>query len=81
MLNIGTQIRGSHGLGQIVGYNGYQANPYVLSNPLDALEIANQAGLLGSVVNSFYGADQYPYIVLFEDGYQDVYTDSELEVV
>lgn len=67
-----------HGLGTIVAYNGTQENRYLKENFKEAVELADKAGLLGGVVNSFYSADRCPYVVQWDNGYKDVYEHSSL---
>ena len=78
MFQVGDNVIGSHGKGKIVGMNhnkGLSSGAkYALNNPT----VADQAISL-IPVDSFYPADQYPYIVLFEDGYQDVYAETDLQ--
>ena len=69
-----------HGLGTIVAYNGRVSNDYTATRlDSDVLAQAVQAGLTDAIVNSFYGADRYPYVVHFDandkypEGYKDVY--------
>ena len=70
-----------YGLGTVIGHNGVKPNKYFNEKPLDAMEIANQAGLISGIFASMYSGDVYPNIVLFECGYKDVYADIELETV
>ena len=75
MLKIGTKVYHSgHGSGIIIAYNGQQPNQYVeqtLGSPL--VNEAIQFGLVNAVVNSFYSGKQFPYVIKFDSGYQDVY--------
>ena len=64
LLAIGTRIRGVHGLGTIIQYNGQQDLPqYVRDNPA-ALHEAASLGLI--TTSSFYTADRYPYVIQFD---------------
>jgi hypothetical protein len=79
-IKIGSKVVGAHGKGVVVAYNG--TNP--INKDLDfktQVEIANSAGLLCALANSFYDKDRYPFIVQFEDGYKDCYSENELEFV
>lgn len=68
-----------HGLGTVIATNGTQKNVYFQEKPLDAIKMANNAGLLKELVNSLYDGDRYPYVVKFDSGYQDVYSENDLE--
>lgn len=37
--------------------------------------------LLGALANCFYDGDRYPYVILFDSGYQDVYSIREVEAI
>lgn len=74
MLEIGQQVYHSgHGNGVVIAYNGVEANQYALEH----IELIPEQ-LTTAVVNSFYPADRYPYVILFDDGYSDVYGEQEL---
>ena len=76
MLEIGTLVHHSgHGNGEIIDYNGNVENTYAVNHINDIPD-----EIVVAVLPSFYPAERYPYIVLFENGYQDVYSDGELEV-
>lgn len=88
LLPVGTRIKhNGHGNGTVVGYNLKSVSKYLEENLNEAIDIANKAGMLNSVVNSFYDGDRYPYKVHFEptveypNGYKDVYSRECLDVV
>lgn len=79
MLPIGTKVfHSGHGEGEVVGHNGVVPNKYFREKPLEALEIADHAGMLSGLLASCYSADIYPNIIKFNSGYQDVYADTEV---
>lgn len=83
MITIGTRVYHSgHGYGTIVDYNGQQRNRYLEERPREAVEIASSLGIdmTQPLINSFYNGDRYPYIIRFDYGYQDVYSEQEFEV-
>jgi hypothetical protein len=65
----------------VIALNNMRQNKYFTDKPLEVALFANDAGVLGAVVETVYSADRYPYVVKFDTGYQDVYADSELEAV
>ena len=76
-MKIGQRVNGSHGNGTIIGLNGQTPADYVLSRRgKECFEDAVSLGLVN--VGTFYSGDRYPYIVKFDDGYEDVYAESEL---
>ena len=83
LLPIGTKVlHDGHGQGVIKAYNGTPKNSY-LENNLGSPELAAavNAGLGLSIVSSFYSSDRFPYVVLFDSGYEDVYAlDDVVEV-
>lgn len=77
---VGDRVRHfGHGLGAVVAMNSTQKNLYFQEKPLDAIKMANNAGLLKGLVDSLYDGDKYPYVVKYDSGYQDVYSESDLE--
>lgn len=77
---VGDRVRHfGHGLGTVVAMNSTQKNLYFQEKPLDAIKAANNVGLLKGLVNSLYDGDRYPYVVKFDSGYQDVYSEIGLE--
>ncbi len=75
LLPLQTRVHHSgHEFGTIVAYNGQVANSYAVEH-LGSPEVgaAVQAGLGQAIVNSFYCAALYPYVVKFDSGYEDVY--------
>lgn len=89
LLPIGTRVNHTgHGNGTIVAYNGTQENSYVIEN-LGSPEVsaAVQAGLGSAIVESFYGATRYPYVIKYDpteqypNGYQDVYAHGEVDAL
>lgn len=81
MLQVGQRVQGAHGLGTIVRLNSQQTNRYLAERPLEAANLAGALGLTDAVVGAFYNGDRYPYIVRFDTGYEDVYSEGELEAV
>jgi hypothetical protein len=77
MLEIGTQvIHSGHGEGTIVAYNTTENDEYTMEH----LNMVPNA-LMGAALGMFYNGDRYPYVILFDNGYQDVYGDHEVEIV
>jgi len=76
---IGTRIRHSgHGLGTIVDYNGRKAG-YTAGNLGTAeVGVAVAAGLGPAVIDSFYDGSRYPYIIQFDSGYKDFYSETDV---
>lgn len=70
-----------HGLGTVIAYNGIRPNQYFQQKPLEAIRLADQAGLVSSLFISAYSGDRYPNVVQFDSGYKDVYADIEVEVI
>lgn len=70
-----------HGPGVIIALNQTGRNKYFEEKPMDAVRLARAAGLIDGLVNSLYSADRYPFIVKFDDGYQDAYAEEDLTVV
>ncbi len=83
MLPIKTRVHHiGHGDGTIVAYNGQPKNEYAescLGTELAASAV--QAGLGMAIVNSFYSSDRFPYEVLFDSGYKDVYNEGDFAVI
>lgn len=76
-MKIGQKVIGPHGAGVIIGLNGQQPADYVLfARGKECFEAALSSGLITAGI--FYSGDKYPYIVKFDDGYEDVYAESEL---
>jgi hypothetical protein len=91
MIEVGTRVRGAHGLGTVVALNERQPNRYFEERPIEAAEIASALGAvvlpdgtridaIGALADSLYDGDRYPYRVRFDTGYEDVYAEGELEV-
>jgi len=74
-------VHAGHGKGQIVSMNKMARNRYLEEHPADAVRMAGSVGLLGSLAAGFYDSTRYPYVVQFEDGYKDVYSESDLKEV
>lgn len=81
MLAIGTRVNGPHGLGTIARYNGVRQDSYVAERVQEAATMAAAVGALDALVGGFYSGDRYPYVVRFDTGYEDVYSDCSLEEV
>ncbi|HXQ37118.1 MAG TPA: hypothetical protein VN843_24115 [Anaerolineales bacterium] len=80
-LTVGTRVTGPHGLGTVVEVRVQKLqSDYVLNHP-ETIQQCFQLGLGSALVCTFYGADRYPYVVRFDNGYQDVYGNSEIQVV
>lgn len=79
-IRIGTRVRhNGHGDGTVIGFNTQNGITY---DHVDQLipEIV-QAGLGQALVNSFYSADRYPYVIRYDSGFQEVYSPLEFEVI
>jgi hypothetical protein len=75
-------IHHGHGTGIIVKMNATQKNLYFEEKPLDAIKaISGNSLLIKGLANSLYDESRYPYVVKFEDGYQDVYSEIDLKEV
>lgn len=81
LYTIGQRVNGPHGLGTVVALNNQQTNQYFDEHPLVAATIAAEVGLPELLIRSMYDAERYPYVVMFDSGYQDVYGETELEAV
>lgn len=84
MLPLGTRVNHSgHGNGTIVDYNGTSgaALEYLLSERGSAALQSVPIGLAPGITSAFYSADRYPYVVQYDSGYRDVYTERELVVI
>ena len=83
MLPKGTRVlhnfTNGHGEGTVVGHNGVRENRYFKEKPQDAAKIAGATGLLPALVNSIYDGERYPNVVQWDNGYKDVYADSDLK--
>lgn len=78
MLSIGTRVQHrGHGWGVITGYNAQGPMPEHLGSSAADLGAAVRAGLGGLMVQSMYSADRYPYRVQWDNGYLDVYCDTD----
>jgi hypothetical protein len=71
-------IHAGHGIGTIVALNETKENRYMKEHPADAIRLASSFGLLGPLGNCFYDNVRYPFIVQFDDGYKDAYSESDL---
>lgn len=75
MLPIGTKIyHQGHGTGTIVAYNN-MSNQYA-KRLLEQRDVLQTIGTLA--VETFYPKDKYPYVILFDNGYKDVYATSDV---
>ena len=87
MLAINTRVShfgggdGTHGVGTIVAYNTREPNLYFQEKPQEAVRLADEAGLLSALVSSTYDGQRYPYVVRWDNGYQDVYAPTDLQQV
>jgi hypothetical protein len=79
MLPVGSKVYHSgHGVGTIVAHNSRSPNSYAAENlASELMAMAVQAGLGDAIVSSFYDAARYPYVVQFDSGYKDVYSESD----
>lgn len=77
LLPIGTKINNTlaHGKGIIVGYN--------TAKPISNEHLKEFAGKIPAelMMTGIYSGDRYPYVIQYEDGYKDVYSDYALEVI
>lgn len=81
MYQIGDTVLGSHGIGEIIGMNNNEPMRYFKERPMEATEIACRCGLQAAVIAGVYNKKEYPYVVKWDDGYVDVYSAVELEVI
>lgn len=83
MLAIGTRVLLSHSdrQGVIVGSNGRNDQPEETARSWGEGIQAYTQEMLATAVDSFYPSSRYPWIVKWDDGYQDVYADRELKAV
>ena len=88
LLPIGTLINHSgHGPGKIIGHNNVtsQAADYAMSNRgqqvLKDIPPEVKPTMAAGIISSIYNGDRYPYIILFDSGYKDVYSDMEVIVI
>lgn len=69
-----------HGKGTIIGLNGQPKCRYLEEHPKEALEVIAEVSKIGIVpLGVFYDGERYPYIVQYDSGYRDVYSESDLE--
>ena len=80
MFQIGDRvIHHGHGPGTVVGYNETPRNDYFYERPREVLEAVEEHPILAAgLVESLYSSDRYPYLVTFDSGYQDVYSEREI---
>lgn len=79
VFKVGQLVRhNGHGVGTIVALNERPKNSYLMKK--DGLLIAAKLLAMSgeSAVNLLYDGDRYPYVVKFNDGYKDVYSESDL---
>jgi hypothetical protein len=74
-----------HGNGTIIAYNQLKpANPKILEH---VQELNNSGGdilaplLVAGGIAALYDGARYPYVVKFDTGHTDVYTDNDLELL
>jgi hypothetical protein len=68
-----------HGPGTVVRLNTTPKNNYFEEKPVDVLKTAaGNSALLKGLVDSLYDGERYPYVVKFDKGYQDVYSENDL---
>ena len=71
----------THGLGTIVGYNDNRPNEYLKEHLTEAAEMADKVGALPTLISSFYDGERCPYVVKWDNGYQDVYEPESINQV
>ena len=81
MYQVGAVVLGSHGIGTIIGLNEVKPLRYFEEDPVTAVDIASRCELLGAIVAGVYNKERYPFVVKWEDGYIDVYSACELEII
>ena len=83
MFKIGDHVfHSGHGHGRVVGYNQRPGNRYLEERgPAKVLELSKGAEkiVIRAITSSLYDGERYPYVVKFDDGYQDVYAETELD--
>lgn len=83
LLPVGTRVRGPHGLGTIVEYNTRSkdtAEHLLSERGADFLNVL-PLQYTSAVVESLYDNLRFPYIVKFDTGYKDVYSEKSLTVI
>jgi hypothetical protein len=84
-MRIGDRVRhayaNGHGLGEIVALN--QQQPVAEHQIRPGEQEGHRLNMLAAYVtlSCAYSADRYPFIVRFDSGFQEVYGESELELV
>lgn len=72
-------MHAGHGHGKVVGYNQRPKNNYFEERPKEVIVAVKKSSILiRGLVDSLYDGERYPYVVKFDDGYQDVYSESDL---
>ena len=86
-IKIGTKVQGPHGSGIIIGYNAASnsSNNYLMTNNKRSMGVLLDSVLPNSIlvqglISGFYDSKRYPYIVLFENNYKDVYGLDSLDI-
>jgi hypothetical protein len=84
LLAVGTRVvhfdgePSTHGVGTITGYNKIEEQTYALEKAVDILKDIPALGQM--LTSTFYSKAQFPYIVMWDHGYQDVYEPQSLNV-
>ncbi len=87
LLPIGTLVRhgfgvSGHGPGMIVAYNQVQPNHYVKENLNESVNMVGDSPvMLEAIVSGFYDKETFPYVLSFSNGYKDVYSRDNFEVI
>jgi hypothetical protein len=76
------RVFGPHGPGTIAEVRADRDESYIDTNKgfETALQVGAVApGIMNLLVDSMYGPGRFPYVVQFDCGYRDVYSDGSLE--
>lgn len=68
--------------GAVIAYNKVASlGPKALTHFMEIPEnLAAQPAIVGGLIGGLYNGKDFPYVVKFESGYQDVYADCDLKV-
>lgn len=82
MFNVGDRVIGPRGAGVVVRHRVPQARiDYLFSARGSEVLSTLPPVMIPLAVDAVYSADRYPFVVRFDDGYEDVYGPHELQLI